>query len=492
MSSSFTATIESLDQEGRGIARLDGKTVFVEGALPGETVVAQILKRKPSWELARTERVLSGNPDRVTPHCPHFGVCGGCSLQHATPALQVAAKQRVLEDVLQRIGNVRAGQLLPPIHGPSWGYRYRARLSVRHVIKKGGVLVGFHERKSSYVADMRECPVLPPMISALLLPLRELIASLSIRDRLPQIEVAVGEPLHASANSLTCILVLRILEPLNDNDETLLRTFADRHDIAFWLQTGGPDTARPFHPQDSALMYSLPEFAVSLPFAPTEFTQVNHDINRVLVRRALALLDPQPDERIADFFCGLGNFTLPIARCGAHVTGIEGSPALVRRAEQGAQRNGLMARCTFLCANLFETTLPTLASLLPFDKILIDPPREGAVELVKALPHASAASDASDKGVAVRRIVYVSCNPATLARDAAVLVHERGYALHAAGVVNMFPHTAHVESIAVFEPAEMAATLSPAPFPKGVSAKPTGVCSPQTGEEEIIYRNNDK
>ncbi|MDR0247456.1 MAG: 23S rRNA (uracil(1939)-C(5))-methyltransferase RlmD [Burkholderiales bacterium] len=486
----FTATIESLDQEGRGIARLDGKTIFVEGALPGETVTAHILKRKPSWELARTEQVLIASPERVTPRCPHFGVCGGCSLQHATLALQVAAKQRVLEDALQRLGNVRADQLLPPIHGPAWGYRYRARLSVRHVFKKGGVLVGFHERRSSYVADMRECPVLPPTISALLMPLRELIEALSIRDRLPQIEVAIGEsasctlspsPLpqageggrrseerlhgtHCPKNeSITYVLVLRILEPLNVNDEMLLRTFADHHGIAFWLQTGGPDTAHPFHPQDSALAYSLPEFAVTLPFAPTEFTQVNHDINRVLVRRALTLLDPQPDERIADFFCGLGNFTLPIARCGARVTGIEGSPALVRRAEQGAQRNGLMERCTFLCANLFEATPETLAPLLPLDKILIDPPREGAVELVKALPHAG------DEN-AVHRIVYVSCNPATLARDAAVLVHERGYALRAAGVVNMFPHTAHIESMAVFEPAS---TPSSSREDKSPSASPT-------------------
>lgn len=447
MSSSFTAVIESLDQEGRGIARLDGKTVFVEGALPGETVVAQIIKRKPSWELASAEQVLAANPARVTPRCPHFGVCGGCTLQHATLELQVAAKQRVLEDALQRIGNVRAGQLLPPIHGPAWGYRYRSRLSVRHVFKKGGVLVGFHERKSTYVADMRECHVLPPMVSALLMPLRELVAALSIRDRLPQIEVAVGESLHAaSSGELLCVLVLRILEALNENDEALLRAFAERHGVAVWLQTGGPDTAEPFHPQESALAYSLPEFGVTLPFAPTEFTQVNHDINRVLVRRALALLDPQANERVADFFCGLGNFTLPIARSGAHVTGIEGSPALLRRAAEGAHRNGLIARCAFVCANLFEATPETLAPLLPLDRILIDPPRDGAVALVKALPHASEKN-------AVRRIVYVSCSPGTLARDAAVLVHERGYALRAAGVVNMFPHTAHVESMAVFEPA---------------------------------------
>jgi 23S rRNA (uracil1939-C5)-methyltransferase len=438
-------TIESLDNEGRGVARVEGKAVFVEGALPGETVAIATLKRKPTYEIARAVRVSHASPSRTEPACPHFGTCGGCSLQHAEPALQVAAKQRVLEEALARIGHVTPGRLLPPVYGPAWGYRYRARLSVRHVAKKGDVLVGFHERRSSFVADMRECRVLPAKISSLLPHLRELVAGLSIRDRVPQIEVAVGErlgedgragdPLHA--------LVFRILEPLSAADGERLRAFAKAHAIDAWLQTGGPATATPFYPPQSRLAYSLPEADVVIPFGPTEFTQVNHAVNRVLVRRALALLQPAPGERVADFFCGLGNFTLPIARRGAFVTGVEGSEALVRRAQENAAANHLEDRVAFAVANLFAVTHESLAPLLPLDAALIDPPREGAVELAKALPH-------RDEETALKRIVYVSCNPATLARDAAVLVHERGYALEAAGVVNMFPHTAHVESIALF------------------------------------------
>jgi 23S rRNA (uracil1939-C5)-methyltransferase len=441
-----TVNIESLDNEGRGIARVDGKAVFVEGALPGERVAITTLKRKPTYEVARATRVISASASRVAPRCPHFGVCGGCSLQHASLALQVAAKQRVLEEALARIGRVVPGRLLPPVHGPAWGYRYRARLSVRNVPKKGGVLVGFHERKSSYVADMRECHVLPRKISDLLPRLRRLVEGLSIRDRVPQIEVAVGErpapgsgaepvPVHA--------LVFRILEPLTGSDESHLRAFADEHAIDVWLQTGGPATAVPFHPAPAPLAYSLPEFGVFVPFGPTEFTQVNHAVNGVLVRRAMALLAPAPGERVADFFCGLGNFTLPIARLGAHVLGVEGAEALVARASENAAANGLTERTRFVTANLFEATHESVEPFLPLDRALIDPPREGAVELVKALPH-------RDDERSLQRIVYVSCNPATLARDAAVLVHERGYALDAAGVVNMFPHTAHVESIALF------------------------------------------
>ncbi len=442
----FIATIESLDQEGRGIAHCDGKAVFIEGALPGETVSARFIKRKPSWDLAQTTEVFAGSADRVLPRCPHFGVCGGCSMQHAGVPLQVAAKQRALEDALQRIGNVRATQMLPPVYGPSWGYRYRARLSVRHVAKKGGVLVGFHEKRSSYVADMLTCPVLPPHISDLLPHLRTLVEGLSIRDRVPQMELAVGEQLSKAGRSTPLYaLVLRILEPLSEQDEIQLRTFSDRHQIAFWLQTGGPETATPFYPAMNELRYTLPEFNISIPFKPTDFTQVNHHINRVLVRRTLSLLAPQSHERIADFFCGLGNFTLPIARSGAQVTGIEGSASLVTRAQQAAMSNQLDANCSFRVSNLFENVAPLLESLLPLDKILIDPPREGAAELVKALPKAGSHS-------APKRIVYVSCNPATLARDAESLVHERGYHLRAAGVVNMFPHTAHVESMAIFEP----------------------------------------
>ncbi|MBL8440938.1 MAG: 23S rRNA (uracil(1939)-C(5))-methyltransferase RlmD, partial [Betaproteobacteria bacterium] len=392
------AAIESLDHEARGIARREGKTIFVDGALPGETVEYASFRRKPNYELAHLLRVVRASPVRVEARCPHYGVCGGCAMQHLDAAAQVAVKQRVLEDNLWHIGRVRPEQMLPPIQGEPWGYRRRARLAVRKVPKKGGVLVGFHERRSSYIADMRSCEILPPAVSELLLPLRELIAGLSICERLPQIEVAMGD---------SCIaLVLRILEPLNATDENLLREFADRHGVVLYLQPKGPDTAVRFHPLPGPrLSYTLPEFGLELEFRPTEFTQVNHAINRVLVRRAMRLLDPRPGERIADLFCGLGNFTLPIASLGASVVGIEGSPALVARGKESAVANGLGARVEFGVANLFECTEESLAALGLFDKMLIDPPREGAVEVIKALGE-----------TAPRRIVYVSCNPATLAR----------------------------------------------------------------------------
>jgi len=432
--------IESLDQEGRGVAHVAGKVMFVEGALPGERVDVVTLKERPSYSLARAQVVRKPNASRVTPRCPHFGVCGGCTLQHADPALQIAAKQRALEDALARIGRVRPDVMLPPIAGPAWGYRYRARLSVRHVAKKGGVLVGFHERKSSFVADMTECHVVPAKLSALLPRLRALIAGLSVRDRLPQIEVAIGE--HGDA--LVYALVLRILEPLSASDEALLDAFAAEHGVEFWLQSGGPATVVPMRSDATPLAYTLPEFNVTMPFAPTEFTQVNYAVNRALVRRAMSLLRPQLGERVADFFCGLGNFTLPIARLGAFAIGVEGSAALVRRAEENAAHNGLAERTQFLAGNLFGDVAPILGKMGGIDAALVDPPREGAIELVKAL-----SERASSEGL--RAIVYVSCAPGTLARDASVLVHERGYRLAAAGVVNMFPHTAHVESIALFE-----------------------------------------
>ena len=438
--SAVAVAIESLDQEGRGVAHVDGKAMFVEGALPGERVEVVTLKDKPSYTIARVARILKASSSRVTPRCPHFGVCGGCTLQHASPSLQIAAKQRALEDAFARIGRVRPEVMLPPIEGPAWGYRYRARLSVRHVAKKGGVLIGFHERKSSFVADMTECHVLPTKLSALLPALRALVGALTVRDRLPQIEVSVGEREH----SLAYALVLRILAPLTAEDEAKLIAFADTHGVEFWLQTGGPATVVPLYPPHASLAYMLPEFAVTMPFGPTEFTQVNYAVNRVLVRRALGLLAPQPGERIADFFCGLGNFTLPIARRGAHALGIEGSAPLVRRAQENAAHNGLSERARFAVANLFTVTTESLAAFGSLDRALIDPPREGAMELAKALPHRAEPGG-------LQRIVYVSCAPGTLARDAAVLVNERGYRLAAAGVVNMFPHTAHVESIAVFD-----------------------------------------
>jgi 23S rRNA (uracil1939-C5)-methyltransferase len=359
-------------------------------------------------------------------------VCGGCALQHVDLATQVAVKQRVLEDALWHIGKVKPDVMLSPVHGAPWQYRHRARFTVRYVPKKGGALVGFHEKRSSFVADMRSCEVVPERISKLLPPLRELVERLSIRQRLPQIELAIGE----SAD----VLVLRVLEPPSSGDEAVLRAFADEHRLFLYLQRGGPDTAAAFHPPEGAdLYYTLPEFDVRVYFKPTDFTQVNHAVNRVLVRRALQLLGPQVGERIADFFCGLGNFALPIARSGAEVVGIEGSEALLARAHENAVRNGLEARMRFEAMDIFKIDAERLTRLGHFDRMLIDPPRDGAVELVKAI-----GDDAP------QRIVYVSCNPATLARDAAVLVHTKGYQLAAASVVNMFPHTAHVESVALF------------------------------------------
>lgn len=431
-----TGIIESLDHEARGVTRLEGKTIFVDGALPGERVEFVSYRKKPTYENARVERLIKPSADRVEPRCPHFGVCGGCSMQHLSAFAQVAAKQRVLETNLWHLGRVQAEQLYAPIHGPAWAYRWRARLSARLVPKKGGMLIGFHERKSSYVADMRECPNLPSRVSMLLLPLRELVGALSISTAMPQIELAVGEDMTA--------LVLRILEPLSGSDEALLRAFADRHGVVFYLQPQGPASVYRFYPLSGAeLSYRLPDFGVEHRFSPTEFTQVNHAVNRALVRRAMTLLDPRPGERIADMFCGLGNFTLPIARLGAHAVGVEGNPELVRRAGENAVANGLAGQVEYGVANLFEARPASLAQLGRFDKMLIDPPREGAVELVKSLGQPSEARP--------QRIVYVSCNPATLARDAAILVSQKGYRLRGAGVINMFPNTSHIESIALFE-----------------------------------------
>jgi 23S rRNA (uracil1939-C5)-methyltransferase len=425
--------IESLDQDGRGVARRDGKAIFIEGALPGETVTCAVHRRKPSYEIATVTGVLRQSSSRVVPGCPYFGLCGGCSLQHLEPRAQVAVKQRVLEDDLWHIGRVKPEQILPAVYGPWWGYRHRARLTVRHVPKKGGALVGFHERRSSYVADMASCEVLPRRISDLLRPLRELVDGFSIRTRVPQIEVALGDACD--------VLVFRVLMGPNADDQRLLREFAERHGVRVYLQPGGPETAYPFHPAEAAdLYYALPEFDLRIGFAPTDFTQVNHPVNRVLVRRAIALLGASPGERVADLFCGLGNFTLAIARTGAEVVGVEGSGGLIRRAVANAARNGLQHAARFVEMDLYGAGVPALSGLDSFGRLLVDPPRDGAIEVVKAL---------SAEGP--RRIVYISCNPATLARDAAVLVHSKGYALRAAGVINMFPHTSHVESIAMFE-----------------------------------------
>lgn len=437
--------IDSLDVEARGVGRLTtengepGKVIFVEGALPGERVTYSSYRKKASFEQAHVVDILRASPMRAAPQCRFFGVCGGCSMQHLDERAQVAIKQRVLEDNLWHLSKVKPETVFRPIHGPSWGYRYRARLTVRHVAKKGGVLVGFHEKRSSYVADMTSCEVLPPHVSAMLVPLRRLVEGLSIRDRLPQIELAVGTSVTA--------LVLRVLEPMTADDEAQVRAFADSYGVQFWVQPKGPDTAVPFYPLDVDLDYTLPEFGIRMPFKPTDFTQVNHAINRVLVGRALRLLAPRRSDRVLDLFCGLGNFTLPLARMAREVVGIEGSDALTTRALANAKINGVDRHTSFACRNLFDVTADDLRSLGPFDKFLIDPPREGALAVSKALAEIAQSGDGSLPG----RIVYVSCNPATLARDAGLLVHEAGYRLKGAGVVNMFPHTSHVESIALFE-----------------------------------------
>ena len=452
--------VDALDIDAQGVARKpDGKVVFIEGALPFEEVSVNVHRKKNNWEQGTVSAIHRASSQRVQPGCPHFGLhagaCGGCKMQHLHPAAQVAVKQRVLEDNLWHLGKVKAETVMRPIEGPAWGYRYRARLSVRHVHKKGEVLVGFHERKSRYVADIRECHVLPPHVSAMLLPLRALIQSMDAIETCPQIELACGDEVTA--------LVLRHLEPLSAADLARLRAFAaERPGLQWWLQPKGPDTVKRLDEGGPELAYALPQFGITMPFKPTDFTQVNPHINRVLVARALRLLDPQRHERVIDWFCGLGNFTLPLATLAGEVLGIEGSEALVARSRENLKLNQAQAlvkprlsATKFVARNLFEMTPELLTADGQADKWLVDPPREGAFALAKALAELiqqQANGTPWPTGWAPpQRIVYVSCNPATLARDAGLLVNLGGYRCTAAGVVNMFPHTAHVESIAVFD-----------------------------------------
>ncbi len=437
--------IKSLDADARGVGHLEnedgspGKVVFVEGALPGERVSYETLKKKKNWESGRMLTLQRASSMRVEPKCIHFGVCGGCSMQHLEPSAQVAMKQRILEDNLWHIGKVKSEMIMRPMYGPTWDYRYRARLSLRHVPKKGGVLVGFHERSSSLVADITTCEILPDHVARLLVPLRELVGAMSLFRDVPQIELAIGEE--------STVLVMRIMAPLTPADEVLVKAFADQWNIEWWLQPKGPDTAYPYYPAARELYYTLPEFGIRMPFKPTDFTQVNHQINRVLVSKALRLLDVQPTDRVADLFCGLGNFTLPLATRAREVVGIEGSTALTTRALENAQANGLAAKTSFSTRNLFEVTKGHLVALGRFDRMLVDPPRDGAMALAEALVELRK----THEDLMPQRIVYVSCSPSTLARDAGILVHGAGYVLKKAGVCNMFPHTSHVESIAVFE-----------------------------------------
>lgn len=437
MADTLTLNIESLDLEGRGIARNNGKVVFIDGALPGEQVLATIVRRKTSFDKARLLKVIKPSTQRVQPPCPHFGVCGGCAMQHLDISTQIAVKQRALEDALTHIGKVKPIQILPAIQGPSTAYRHRARLSVRSVRKKGQVLVGFRERGSSFVADMDSCLIMPDAVSDLLVPLRRLIENLSCPDRIPQIEVAIGDA--------AIVFNLRHLEELTDHDLQLLRQFASQHNIIWWLQPKGPESAYPLNPNDIDLLaYSLPAYGLRMHFRPTDFTQVNPYINQIMISRALNLLDLKSDDRVADLFCGLGNFSLPMATIAKQVIGIEGSPTLVARAQSDAQRHGLAEKTQFTSLNLFEVDKNWLINLGHFDKILIDPPREGAQAIASAL----AEMDSSQRPA---KIVYVSCNPATLARDAGILCNDGNWRLKAVGAINMFPHTAHIESIAIFE-----------------------------------------
>jgi 23S rRNA (uracil1939-C5)-methyltransferase len=457
--------VESLDLEAQGIAhRPDGKVVFIEGALPFERVSATIHRSKSSFDKGSVALIHRESSQRVVPACVHFGLhegaCGGCKMQHLHMGAQVAIKQRVLEDQLVHIGKVRPEHVMRPIEGPSWAYRYRGRLSVRYVRKKGSVLIGFHERKSHFVADIKSCAVLPAHFSAMLLPLRGLIGAMDAKERLPQIEFAIGDPDLAVP---VTALVLRHMDPLSADDFARLHAFARAHlGVQWWLQPKGPETVHPLDEPEAhataALAYRLPQFGITMPFRPVDFTQVNPQINRALVTRAVSLLQVGAHERVIDWFCGLGNFTFALATVAREVLGVEGAESLVARSRENFAKNQpaqsgrkALAPTAFVARNLFEMDAPLLVADGSADKWLVDPPREGAFALVNALAALRQSPQQHGHWRAPQRIVYVSCNPATLARDAAVLVHAAGYRCTHAGVVNMFAHTSHVESIAVFE-----------------------------------------
>lgn len=430
---SITAHIESITHEGHGVAHVDGKAVFIEGALPGETVLYRTLNRGKNYDHGRMIEIVAASPDRVTPRCQYFGVCGGCSLQHLRAEAQLPAKQKILRDNLKRIGKVEPESWLPALDGPHWGYRRKARLGARVEQKKGGVIVGFREKRTAYLTSLASCEVLHPRVSALLPALRNLIATLSTPNRVPQIEVAVGD--NATA------FVFRHLVPLTVDDDARLADFGRQHDIQIFRQPGSPDQLVPVWPENPApLVYRLPEAGVELEFAPADFIQVNAELNQRMVTRALELLDPQPAESVLDFFCGLGNFTLPLARRAGRVLGIEADAVLIAKAQRNAQHNQIQ-NAEFRLANLYSPETPDPWGAEHFDKWLLDPPRTGAVEVVKRLPAQGGP----------HRILYVSCNPGTLARDSDVLVHTKGYRLVAAGVMDMFPQTSHVEAMALFE-----------------------------------------
>ena len=436
-STPFEAVITDAGHDGRGVARVDGKTVFVSGALPGEQVLLRLRKRHRHFDEAEVVELITRSPHRVEPRCRHFGQCSGCSLQHLDAAAQITAKQRVLAENFERIGKVTPQRWLPPLTDEAWGYRRKGRLSVRNVVKKGRVLVGFREEENPrFVADIQQCEVMHPALGPKVGLLAELLNGMDAASDIPQIEFAAGDD--------TMALVFRHMQPLSARDLAALTAFGQQHALAIYLQPGGSSSVHPLWPEQPRLAFRLASddarFAdVELEFQPLDFVQVNAGMNQRMLARTLELLDLQPTDRVLDLFCGLGNFTLPIARRVAEVVGVEGEHALVERAAQNAARNGI-GNARFQVANLFEDQRTADWARQPWDKLLLDPPRAGADQLLAYLPHQ-----------ATRRVVYVSCHPASLARDAGILVNQHGFTLQSAGVMDMFPHTAHVESIALFE-----------------------------------------
>ena len=427
----FEAMIDDLSHDGRGVAHVDGKTVFVADALPGERIRARLVRRHRHSDDARAEEVLTASPDRVEPRCRHFGVCGGCVLQHLAPEAQIPAKQNVLKQNFARIGRVEPARWLAPLTAEPWGYRRRARLSVKYVATKGRTLVGFRERDPRFVADLVHCDVLDPALGDKLDVLGALLNKLEAGASIPQIEFSAGDE--------TRVLVFRHLAPLPEGDQGKLAAFGREHGFAIMLQPGGADSVHALWPERINLRYALPEYDLQLAFEPLDFVQVNARLNQQMIGHALALLQPEPDDRVLDLFCGLGNFSLPIARRVRQVCGVEGDAGLVERARANAASNGI-DNTEFHIGDLAGDVRGSAWARADWDLVLLDPPRSGADELLKQLP-----------GKSVRRVVYVSCHPASLARDAGTLVSGHGFRLEAVGVMDMFPHTAHVESIALFD-----------------------------------------
>lgn len=444
----FVADIVDLSHDGRGVARRPdghasaGKTVFVSGALPGERVLARQVGRSRHFDEARVVEVLDASPERVPPRCVHFGTCGGCALQHLDEARQIHAKQRTLLENLERIGKVAPAEVLPPLVDAAWGYRRKGRFSVRRVEKKGRTLVGFRESDPRFVADLSECHTVVPAIGERIGALSALIDSLQARAAIPQVEFIVGDP---NGDHCGVALVFRHLEPLPGEDRAALEAFARAHRFAVFLQPRGIDSVHALWPEDPGLAFRLPRWNVTLGFRPLDFIQVNAGLNERMIARTIELLDVAPGHRVLDLFCGLGNFTLPLARTAREVVGVEGDAGLVARARENAARNGL-GNAAFHAADLAQDLRGEPWMGAGFDRLLLDPPRSGADAVLRQLPLDG-----------VGRMVYVSCHPGSLARDAGWLVGERGWTLRAAGVMDMFPHTAHVESIALFEPPRRAA-----------------------------------